>query len=309
MSSPYMSVVIPSLEEDQKSLSLMIDRIVSDPSVSEVIVVDDFSSAPLRLQNAKVIRNLSRMGSAKSRAIGVSQATGSIILTTDAHVRFLTPDWSERMCEPILKDRKTVVCPICIPTGDCSFKGKLYGGSVEYLSMAPGIGLAFEPRWNVSRPQDRKVDCVMGGAYAFASEWHRKTNWYSGIKGCCPTELVAVGLKTRLAGGSCVVAEVEMEHEFRASPPFQQNPCQSAYNKIRLASVVFPPEVSGVVPALLRGKEGIMEALKEFVADYKAVVSDRDSFRVACGCTPWEAIERGGIRFGIDFPNVRKIIG
>ena len=223
-------------------------------------------------------------------------------------IRFLTNDWGEKISRIILKDEKTIVCPICIPTGECSFKGRMYGGSLECLSVRPGVGVVLESRWNTSPKQGDAVECVMGGAYAFDAGWHRKTGGYGGIKGCCQTELVSISLRTRLAGGRCVVADVEMEHEFRSSPQFRVTPSQSAYNKIRLASVVFPPEVFAAVPALLRGSVGLEEGLKSFIEDFKASVDDRDSFWHLCGGDPWESAKRAGIAFGIDF-KARKTVG
>lgn len=308
MTSPYMSVVIPSLEEDQKKLYVMVDRIISDRSVVEVIVVDDFSSVPLCLPNAKVVRNSSRLGSAKSREIGIAQASGSVILTTDAHVRFKSADWGSKIVESVTSNPKNVFCPVCIPSGNCSFRGKLYGGSIDIMVIRNGRAAILEPKWNESPPEDGIIGCVMGGAYAFSAAWYRKIGGYGGIKGWCPTEMVAISLKTRLAGGSCVVIGVEMEHEFRTKPPFQLAKPQAVYNKMRLASVVFPPEIATMVPTLLSGSDGLMDALRGNMADFKEIVAERDWFWKGCTEDPRTAAEMAGIEFEID-KLVRKTAG
>ena len=308
MTSPYMSVVIPSLEEDQKKLCVMIDRIVSDRSVLEVIVVDDYSSAPLCLPNAKVVRNSSRLGSSKSREIGIAQASGSVILTTDAHVRFKSADWGSKIVEAVTSEPQNVFCPVCIPSGNCSFRGKLYGGNIDVMTTRNGRAAILETNWNESLSKDGIIGCVMGGAYAFSSAWHRKIGGYGGIKGWCPTEMAAISLKTRLAGGSCIVLGVEMEHEFRTKPPFQFSKTQTVYNKLRLASVIFPPGIATMVPTLLSGTDGLMDALYENMADFKDIVAERDRFWRECESNPKEAAAMAGIEFEID-KLVRKTAG
>lgn len=301
MNNSSISVVIPSLNEDRETLSRVVDLLSSDPSVEEVIVVDDCSSTPLSLGNARVVRNSCRLGSAASRAAGIALAKSPVVLTTDAHVRFKTKGWGTQIADAIAANPKGIVCPSCLPVGDCSFRGKLYGGHLDSFSSRRGCPVVLESRWNSETTANGMVGCAMGGAYAFDASWNRKIGGYSGIKGCDPIELVSLSLKTRLSGGSIVVLpDIEMEHSFRKKPPFDVGCSRTAYNKMRLSFVAFPPEVSTIVPTLLVGSDGSVEAISEFMSDFGEIVSERDSFWGACGVDQEEAIKRAGIEFNID---------
>jgi GT2 family glycosyltransferase len=295
-----ISIVIPFLNEDINKVKSLIDNWALDRLISEIILVDDCSDKPLVLNNAKVIRNQTRVGSAASRDIGIKASSGSIIITTDAHVSPKTKGWIEKLIAPVLEDRKTIVCPICIPAGNSQFKGSLYGASLDIFAKRNGQVSLLNPIWNTKQPSDSKIECIMGGAYVFDASWYREIGGYSGIKGWCPTEMVAISLKTRLAGGRCVVARnVEMEHEFRAKPPFPIGSSKTAYNKMRLATVTLPPEYATMITKLLTGTPMMKEAITEYMRDFKDIMAEKGNFQSICNCDLHEAVKRAGIDFGV----------
>ena len=216
-----------------------------------------------------------------------------VILVDDAHAKFRTKDWRERIVEAVLAKPNSIVCPShSPPTG-----GLLYGGTLDIIVTRGGGAVVLEPRWNREPPADGKARCAMGGVYAFSAGWHRKFAPSDGIKGCDQMGLVALSLKARLSGGSCVVLKDVIAEGTLASQP--ANSTDIAYAKMRLAFVTFPPQYAMLVPTLLAGTPGLREATSRFMIDFRDIVQERDQFWSACGSDPTEACKRAGIEFGI----------
>ena len=96
------SFVIPARDEYQ-TLDLTITNLLRTAGKHqiEIIVVDDASSMPLFPQdstNIKLLRNVSRLGVAKSRNVGAREARGEFLVFLDAHVCFLQ-GWLDQIIE------------------------------------------------------------------------------------------------------------------------------------------------------------------------------------------------------------------
>ena len=298
-----ITIVIPTLNEPHEVLAATVDGLLSSSAKTSIIVVDDGSDEKASLKKVTMIRNPRRLGSAASRAIGIAHARTPIILTTDAHVRFTTRGWDDRLRNLLSDDGKRIVCPTCIPVGETGFRGKLYGGDVTVASTGSGKPAVFLPVWRTSPSSDGTVGCVMGGAYAFAAEWYRKIGGYRGIKGWCPTELVAISLKTRMCGGTCFVDQaIEMEHRFREKAPFDVDPILTTYNKVRLAMTILPLRESTAVPTLMFMEPGVREAMKMILDDARDIHSDKLEFERAVGIDLQVAIGRAGL--GVSLPGM-----
>jgi glycosyltransferase involved in cell wall biosynthesis len=292
-----ISVIIPCFNENITKIQRSVDHFSSNPLVSQVIIVDDNSTIPIQIKNAKVIRNEMYLGRSASRSIGAFSANSPIILTTDLNSRFKTKDWAKYIIESVLVNPKSIICPSCIPTGQCSLRGKIYGGYLDCITSRGGKPVVLESRWRVETPLNKIVDCVMGETYAFDSKFIKAIGGYKGIKGRCPTETVALSLKTRLVGGTCMVLpNVEVEHEFSLNSTISP----IAYNKMRLAFATMPPEVSNIIPILLTGTLNLQDSVNEFMADFRQLVEDREQFREICKVEPYEAFKRAGIDLGIN---------
>jgi hypothetical protein len=184
-----------------------------------------------------------------------------------------------------------------LPIGSCSFRKLAYGGCLDVLAVRGGHAVVLEPRWNVEIPKDGTVECVMGGVYAFHSEWYRNIGGFSGMKGCGSISLVAISLRTRLAGGSCVVlTDVVSEQSFGQEVPVE--PGVVAYNKIRLAMSALPLGITTIIPTVLAGAKGTEEIMKLVMSDMQDIHKAREILELACGCSLAEAASRSGISFG-----------
>lgn len=291
-----LTVVIPSLNEPAESLSRTVDGIRE--SGAPVIVVDDHSDVPVAVKGARIIRNASRIGSAASRAVGIAAATTPFIATTDAHVAFRTPGWAAGIADSLSASPRRVLCFTCVPAGESTFKGRMYGGSLDVIASQGGLAGVLSPKWNTSCPTDKKVQCVMGGAYAFTVEWYRKIGGYSGMTGWCPTELASISLRSWAAGGDCAVETgIEVEHQFRNQAPFASDPVDSAYNKIRLGMAVLPIRVATVIPTALALVPGVSLAIERFSASFQSAFEDRERMETLARGDLKAALEKSGIDF------------
>jgi len=294
----YISVIIPCFNENITKIQHTVDHFASNKLVSDVVIVDDNSTIPVQVKNAKVIRNPVSLGRAASKIIGISSANSPVILVTDLNSNFKTKNWAKYIIEAVLNNPTSITAPSYVPTGQCSLKGKIYGGYLDCLTIRRGKPVVLESRWRVEAPPNKIVDCIKGETYAFDSKFINTIGGYKGIKGWCPTETVAISLKTRLIGGTCIVLpNVEMEYQFSLEPTSSK----IVYNKMRLAFVSMPPEISTIIPSLLAGTLGLKESINEFMTDFKQLVEDRDKFQELYKVTPHEAFKRAGIEIGINF--------
>ena len=125
---PRVSVVIPFHNEQLATLLRTLFSILRNSPeelLQEVIVVDDFSSvdeltclreelekAVFTMQGkVKLVRNVIREGSTRTRLIGASYAIGDIVSYVDAHVE-VNPGWLEPIVTRIKEHPLTVVMSI-----------------------------------------------------------------------------------------------------------------------------------------------------------------------------------------------------
>ena len=106
-----LTVIIPALNEE-KTIRQVIDFCLSDPAVSEIIVVDDKSedkTATLAVQaGAKVIISASR-GKGISMREGIDAATNEIVVFLDADIDPYPENSIQNLTKPILNDEADFV--------------------------------------------------------------------------------------------------------------------------------------------------------------------------------------------------------
>jgi len=220
----------------------------------------------------------------------------SVVIVTRKGFSFVRRDWDKKIISAAKKNPKCIVMP-AYRSGAGSFKRVAYGGFLDIAEVRGGVPIILEPRWNLEVPEGGRVDCIMGGIYACHSDWHRDICECLGMKDGGTVDLIAISLKTRLAGGSCVVLQdVVAEQSFDGLPVV--DPETVAYNKIRLAMTALPFGISTIVPTLLTGTPGLEKAMKNIMNDIKEIHNDRERFEAICGCSLSEAAARAGITFG-----------
>jgi glycosyltransferase involved in cell wall biosynthesis len=147
MKSPFISIVIPARNEEDRLISTI--RSFSETRSThqlpiEFVIVDDVSEdgccnnlhCDASSVSIRVIRSTQRLGVPAARNLGVKQAAGEIIFITDAHVR-ISQNWDLHILKHIQENRilaATIIDP------NSAFKG--YGCSL----LVPFMGTL----WNTT---------------------------------------------------------------------------------------------------------------------------------------------------------------
>ncbi|MPC07536.1 putative polypeptide N-acetylgalactosaminyltransferase 10 [Portunus trituberculatus] len=123
---PTVSVVIPFFEEHWTTLLRTVVSVMhrSPPEIlRQIILVDDgstmkdFLQSPLEtwlkryVPKAMVVRLPYRRGLIVARQEGAKKAKGDVIVVLDSHCEVMT-NWLPPLLDPILKNHRTVVCPL-----------------------------------------------------------------------------------------------------------------------------------------------------------------------------------------------------
>ena len=116
MTAPYLSVLMPALNEE-RTISQVLDTVLSSPVDLEAILVDDGSTdRTWELMQARAASDTRvrayrhRVNQGKGGAIrtALEQARGTVVLIQDADLEYDPADYP-RLLEPILSGRATVV--------------------------------------------------------------------------------------------------------------------------------------------------------------------------------------------------------
>ncbi|HTS27914.1 MAG TPA: glycosyltransferase [Bryobacteraceae bacterium] len=233
--NPRISVVIISRNEGDQLHATVTNFLETLPADRrELIVVDDGStdgSAAFleHQQDARLLRS-DGIGVARARNFGGSQATGDILLFSDAHMR-MHPGWHEPIVDALRAESVGAVAPGVYSLAEPEKKGfglyltgpdlrtqwrKRQGGNPSPVPILPGCFLAmrrdvftrtggFDPGMRQLGGNDNEISCRF---------------WLLGY------ELL-------------VVQEVEVGHLFRKNTPYDSCWAALVHNRVRMAFVHF----------------------------------------------------------------------
>jgi len=114
--SPLLSVVVPAYNE-AKTIASVLEKVLAQPSVMEVIVVDDCSSdgtwellQTLASSNSKIraTRHFRNEGKGAALRTGISLATAPFLIIQDADLEY-DPSEYPILLQPLLENRADVV--------------------------------------------------------------------------------------------------------------------------------------------------------------------------------------------------------
>jgi glycosyltransferase involved in cell wall biosynthesis len=106
-----LSIIIAYHNEGKEFILKTIDTITSTIDVRyEIIVVDDFSDVPLKLDGIKVIRHKENKGVGACFDTGVKAAKGRFIFLMGCDVRFVDNNWASKMVSEIINNPKALIC-------------------------------------------------------------------------------------------------------------------------------------------------------------------------------------------------------
>lgn len=203
------------------------------PWDSEIIVVDDQSSdgstdfLDERYAAARLVRTPERLGVARSRNLGATQATGRVLVFSDAHVEVgfgWLPALTKALAEPGVGAAGPVVCVM----GNPAAKG--YGYTLTDLSLGTRW-----LHWQAAEPHPVPMvcGCFMAIRRDIFDEVGRFDDGFQGW-GAEDSEL---SMRLWLLGYECrLVPEVEVTHLFRQRFPYDVDMKTSLHNNLRLAA-------------------------------------------------------------------------
>jgi len=279
-----VTIIIPFLNEG-KEPSRTINNIQKTAFIKNVdfIVIDDCSDKKLDLKKKfpfiKLIRNKKRIGSHNSRDYAISLATTKLILWLDAHMRFPTKKWLQKMIKISLSEPKTIFCTASANFQRTMFsyrqKGSLkYGATLNLFKLSyrrPAVRELLEGRWNLIEPINEVsvVPCLMGANYIFHKEFYLKLGGLKGLEmwGCTEPYL---SIKAYLSGGRCkIIKNITILHKYRRKAPYTTTAHYIYFNKLFVAKVLFPDKL------FKRFIDLLDDSSYEFIAA-KALIENKD---------------------------------
>jgi glycosyltransferase involved in cell wall biosynthesis len=217
---PTVSVVVPAMNEGPDLEATIALLAASDPQPFEVIVVDDCSREPVeprlwalkRQCNLRVIRNERRMGSGKSKSIGLDAATGDILCVMDSHMR--PPwDWLTYVKQTFIQFPYSCLCPWSV---GFAYRSKFMGYGAKFLPSRHGYwDMAWQP-WSGpgTPPRGHVVPCILGGCYIFGRELMHHIGGYNRDHVGWGNEQEFVSLRAWIAGFDCRLIDFAMPHHY-----------------------------------------------------------------------------------------------
>lgn len=239
-----VSVVMVFLNEKAEPLNTLVSMNRSaDPSTFEVIMMCDspeyeFEQEVAKHSNAKLIKNLHRLGPHASTTVGIHMAEAPVILVIDAHMRFCKDEWVEKIHEACMSDPTTLFCTrsyvlrddmspeLLDPTRDFREVTDRYSVGARLKFYDPKIHelRPLQPEWieksNFIKEFNGRVPSLLGANYAMNTEHARKIRSFEGLKLYGFSEQF-ISIKNWMFGWECKGLDtVGIAHMFRSAPPF-----------------------------------------------------------------------------------------
>ncbi len=273
-----LSVLIPFLNEGEEVVTTVkeVRRTVGEKV--NIIVVNDHStdgfdySAQLRPYGVTYILNEENLGSAPSRDICVGHCETPYFLFLDAHMRFYSNDWVEKIVALLEEDDRRIFC-----TQTKALKKNDDGSLKEIENQIPAFGAymplfkgAFFPdiQWRtVEMHPNRKIEdvaFVLGASYAGSVRYWKYLHGMKGLMkyGC---EEQYISIKVWLEGGRVqVVKDIIVGHIYREASPYVHRPATFVFNHLWISEMFFSQSLrcKCIAAALSRDKKACDEAFE-----------------------------------------------
>jgi len=256
MTDRKLSILIPFLNEGEevKITVSEVRRTIGDGV--DIIVVDDCSTdgrdyeTELSPYNVLYIRNSENIGSAPSRDVCVEHCITPYFLFLDAHMRFYSNDWAEKIINFLDEDDRRILCAQTRGLKkdekgnviDVDGQYDVYGA---YMPLMKGNYLP-DIKWNrvEMNPFMKDLDdtaFILGAAYAGSKRYWKYLNGMSGLlKYGCEEQYIC--LKTWIEGGKVqVMKDVVIGHIYRDKSPYEHCPATMVHNYLWISQMFFTP--------------------------------------------------------------------
>lgn len=220
----------------------------------EILIIDDYSTVPLKLQptpRVQVIRHKSNKGVGAAFDTGVSLARSENIFLMACDVRFAKKGWASQMVEEIRKYSQSLICCSCVVLWNDNMETVDYSGNKVCTGATMSLFTPHKRHPTIVNAQwlplltDRDIDsfevpCLLGAAYGVNKRWYNHVDGWRFHKQWGTLEPF-ISLKSWMFGGSCRCApRIETGHIFKKRHPHGTNHTTILHNKIMLATLLFP---------------------------------------------------------------------
>jgi polypeptide N-acetylgalactosaminyltransferase len=280
------SVLLASRNEGSR-LRQTVDSVFCNPPANagiEVVIVDDASddaSAGFVADEAcsewpiHVLRNGTRQGVIRSRALATEFARGEYLVFLDAHCA-VTPGWLEGLAAELQRiDNRGLAAPAIYRLRS--------DWTIDYPRGGVTAGTISSPFLDFEWTQPRLVDgrscaCVIGGgAWMCSAEWYRHVGGLDKKMRIWGMENIDFPLRTWAAGGWCLAVEaVHVGHVFNESPAPIMRDVDFVYNKLRAVHNVFSADTFPRIMKSLAYLVGFREALQQLYDERESLNPFKD---------------------------------
>jgi glycosyltransferase involved in cell wall biosynthesis len=252
-----ISFVVTARDEPQPVLESTIEGLLqtSEGLRREVIVVDDGSVVPVKLDRAdvRIFRNSIPMGVTPSRRSGASLANGDVLVWLDAHMSF-APDWLEQMLTHV--ESGALLCaawwdyqlthPICwgaefLWCNERDWKaGRSPGFSFRHCTEFRGTGAI-------------EVPMVMGACYMMLRRNYELCGGYSPFFRVWGKSEQDISARAWIAGfGVKCITSAHVGHLTRPQFPYPVKWADIEFNQMAMVRSVFEDSVSRAIEKLMQ---------------------------------------------------------
>jgi glycosyltransferase involved in cell wall biosynthesis len=236
----------------------------------EIILVDDCSDVPVKIDGIRIIRQMIGQGIGSSFDLGVTFAQSDNIILTACDVRFTNNDWALKMLAEIRKHPKSLICTAVIPLQK-EFPELDFASAKKFLRLDAHKGATIklfmgddenphhiiEASWNPReflplRSPDYKtptecyeVHCILGACYGVSKHWYQHIDGFWGHRFWGTLEPL-ISLKSWMFGGSCLVAPfIETAHYFKNTGTCEHGSLDKyhlykTHNRLLVCELLFP---------------------------------------------------------------------
>ena len=272
-----LTVLIPFLNEGEEVVTTVKEVRRTAGDKVGIVVVNDHSTdgfdyaTQLRPYDVTYIFNEENMGSAPSRDICVEHCVTPYFLFLDAHMRFYSNDWVDKIVALLEEDDRRIFC-----TQTKALKKDEEGLLKEVENQIPAFGAympllkgSFFPdiQWRTvemhPNSEIEDVAFVLGASYAGSVRYWKYLHGMRGlIKYGCEEQYISI--KVWLEGGRVqVVKDVVVGLIYRDSSPYTHRPATFVFNHLWISELFFPQSLrcKCLAAALSRDKKACKEAM------------------------------------------------
>ena len=247
-----LSIIIAYHDEGESFIRETVNSIKSTCDVEyEIIIVDDCSEIPLKLDDVIVLRHEDNLGVGACFDTGIKIAKSERIFLMGCDVRFVSNKWASLMVQEILYHPQSLICTSVvhldwgsdIMTFELSRQNFVYNGAtilvaygdkegnrdILHASWLPRFSRMVPPTLDAVRavlskygvdPGEKgayQVPCILGAAYGVSKSWYNHIDGFWGHRKWGTLEPY-ISIKSYMFGGDCLTApHIETAHMFKCA--------------------------------------------------------------------------------------------